>query len=88
MEQNIWACSVSFQAKVYFSYYTFSYSLLRLVIGVVFFALVFAATLLTKTINKSDIENLGAMEGGLGIVGKMFSRVLNIYEKLMETLKP
>ena len=54
----------------------------------VFFALVFiAATLLTKTINKSDIENLGAMAGGLGIVGKMFSQVLNIYQKLMETLK-
>lgn len=63
-------------------------SLIRLVIGVVFFALVFiAATLLTKTINKSDIQNLGAMAGGLGIVGKMFSRVLNIYQKLMETLK-
>ena len=63
-------------------------SLIRLLIGVVFFALVFvAATLLTKTMNKSDIENLCSMASGLGIVGKIFSKVLNIYQKLMETLK-
>jgi O-antigen/teichoic acid export membrane protein len=63
-------------------------SLIRLIIGVVFFALVFvAATLLTKTMTKSDIENLRNMAGGLGVVGKIFSRVLNIYQKLMETLK-
>ena len=63
-------------------------SLIRLVIGVVFFALVFvAATLLTKTINKSDLENLRSMAGELGIVGKIFCHVLNIYEKLTETLR-
>jgi O-antigen/teichoic acid export membrane protein len=63
-------------------------SLIRLIIGVAFFAVVFiAATLLTKTINKSDIENLRSMTGGLGAVGKIFCRVLNIYDYLRKTLK-
>jgi O-antigen/teichoic acid export membrane protein len=64
-------------------------SLIRLIIGVVFFAFVFVtAALLTQTINKSDIENLRGMVSGLGTIGKIFNRVLNIIEKLMETLKP
>ena len=64
-------------------------SLIRLIIGVVFFAFVFvAAALLTQTINKSDIENLRGMVSGLGTIGKIFNRVLNIIEKLVETLKP
>jgi O-antigen/teichoic acid export membrane protein len=63
-------------------------SLIRLIIGVAFFALVFiVATLLTKTMNKSDIENLQSMAGGLGVVGKIFCRVLNIYDTLRKTLK-
>jgi O-antigen/teichoic acid export membrane protein len=63
-------------------------SLIRLIIGVVFFALVFvAATLLTKTLTKSDVESLSAMAGGLGVVGKIFCRILNIYQKIMETLR-
>jgi O-antigen/teichoic acid export membrane protein len=64
-------------------------SWIRLIIGVVFFAFVFvAAALLTQTINKSDIENLRGMVSGLGIIGKIFNRALNIIEKLMETIKP
>lgn len=64
-------------------------SWIRLIIGVVFFAFVFvAATLLTQTINKYDIENLRGMVSELGIIGKIFNRVLNIIEKLMKTLKP
>jgi O-antigen/teichoic acid export membrane protein len=63
-------------------------SLIRLIIGVFFFAIAFvAAILLTKTLNKFDIENLSAMASGLGIVGRIFSRVLNIYKKIMVTLK-
>jgi stage V sporulation protein B len=63
-------------------------SLIRLIIGVVFFAFVFVvATLLIRTINNSDIENLCNMADGLGIAGKIFIRILNIYQKLMETLK-
>ena len=63
-------------------------SLIRLILGLVFFAVVFvAAILLTKTLNESDIENLCRMTGGLGIVGKILGRLLNIYQKLMETLR-
>ncbi len=63
-------------------------SLIQLIIGVVFFTFVFlAATLLTQTLNKSDIENLRSMVSGLGIIGKIFNRALNIIEKLMKTLK-
>jgi O-antigen/teichoic acid export membrane protein len=63
-------------------------SLIRLILGVVFFTFVFlAATLLTKTISKSDIENLRGMISGLGIIGKISNQVLNILEKLIEILK-
>lgn len=63
-------------------------SLVRLIVGVVFFAFVLiTATLLTKIINKSDIENLRGMASGLGIIGKLFCRVLTIYDRLMETLR-
>jgi len=64
-------------------------SLTRLIIGVVFFAIVFVvAVLVTRTINKSDIENLREMVSGLGIIGKILNRVLNIIEKLMKTFNP
>ena len=64
-------------------------SLTRLIIGVVFFAIVFVvAVLVTRTINKSDIENLRGMVSGLGIIGKILNRVLNIIEKLMKTFNP
>ena len=63
-------------------------SLIRLIIGAVFFILVFgAAALLTKVINKSDIENLRGMIAGLGVIGKIFNRVLDIIEKLMKIIK-
>jgi O-antigen/teichoic acid export membrane protein len=62
-------------------------SLIRLILGIVFFTFVFiAATLLTQTINKSDIENLRGMISGLGIIGKIFNQVLNILEKLITIL--
>ena len=64
-------------------------SWIRLIIGAVFFAVVFAAaTLLTQTIDKSDIENLRGMVSELGIIGKIFNYILNIIEKIMKTLKP
>jgi hypothetical protein len=59
-------------------------SLVRLIIGAVFFVFVFViVTLLTKTIDKSDIENLHSMVSGLGIIGKIFNFLLNIIEKLV-----
>jgi O-antigen/teichoic acid export membrane protein len=63
-------------------------SIIRLIIGAVIFAFMFvAATLLTKTISKSDIENFSGMAAGLGFVGKIFVRILIIYLRIMETLK-
>jgi O-antigen/teichoic acid export membrane protein len=62
-------------------------SWIRLIIGVVFFAFVFVvASLLTKTIDKYDIENLRGMVTGMGLIGKIFNKALNIIEKLMEIL--
>jgi len=64
-------------------------SLIRLIIGIVFFAFVFVvAALVTQTINKSDIDNLRGMVNGLGTIGKILNRVLNVIEKLMKTLNP
>jgi O-antigen/teichoic acid export membrane protein len=64
-------------------------SLTRLIIGLVFFSVVFiTAVLLTQTINKSDMENMRGMTSGLGIIGKTITAILNIIEKLMKTLKP
>jgi len=64
-------------------------SWIRLIVGVVFFTFVFvSAALLTQTINKYDIENLRGMASGLGTIGKITNRLLNIIEKLMKTLKP
>ena len=64
-------------------------SLIRLLIGVVFFAFVFVvAVLVTRTLNKSDIDNLRGMVSGLGSIGKILNRVLNVIEKLIKTLNP
>jgi stage V sporulation protein B len=63
-------------------------SLIRLIIGAAFFVFVFVAMiLLTRTINKADIENLRGMVSGLGIIGKMTHVILNIFEKIMKTFK-
>ena len=64
-------------------------SLIRLIVGLVFFVFVFvAAALLTQTINVSDVENLRGMVSGLGTIGKIFTYVLNVIEKITKTIKP
>ncbi len=61
---------------------------IKLIIGIIFFAVVYvAAALLTQTIDKYDIENLRGMTSEIGIIGKIFNRILNLLEKLMN-LKP
>jgi len=63
-------------------------SWIRLIIGLVFFTIVFvAAALLTRTLNKVDVENLRGMTSGLGSVGKAVNRILNLLEKIMTALK-
>jgi O-antigen/teichoic acid export membrane protein len=61
---------------------------IRLIIGLVFFTIVFAAAaLLTRTLNKGDLENLRAMTSGLGPISKTINRILNLLEKTIITLK-
>jgi O-antigen/teichoic acid export membrane protein len=63
-------------------------SIIRLILGVIVFTFLFAAlTLLTKTINKSDIQNLQGMVSGLGGIGKIFNSVLSIIKKLIGIFK-
>jgi len=63
-------------------------SWLRLLIGLVFFTIIFAAaTLLTRTLNKSDIDNLRGMTSELGPIGKTINHILNLMEKIMTNFK-
>ena len=63
-------------------------SWIRLIIGVIVFLLILVPTaLLTRTITKSDIDNIRGMVGGLGPVGKLVNTLLNIIEKIMTALK-
>jgi len=63
-------------------------SLIRLLVGIVFFAFVFVVMVLfTRTISKEDIENLRGMVSGLGIIGKIINLALNLFDKIMKTLR-
>jgi len=63
-------------------------SWIRLVIGLVFFIIVFGAVaLLTRTINKDDLNNLRGMTSGLGAIGKTVNRISNFLEKIINALK-
>ena len=62
-------------------------SLVRLIVGSVFFVFVFGlVTLVTRTINQSDIENMRGMVSGMGAIGGLLNIVLRIIEKLMQIL--
>jgi hypothetical protein len=63
-------------------------SWIELVLGVLIFLIVVVPSiLLTKSLNPDDIKNLRGMTSGLGVVGRLLSRVLNILERLMKMLK-
>ena len=60
----------------------------RLVIGVLFFVLVFIfSALLTRAVSRSDVSNLRQMAGGFGFISTLVNRVLNVVEKLMTILR-
>jgi O-antigen/teichoic acid export membrane protein len=60
----------------------------RLITGVVFYTVVFiTAALLTRTINKADLENLRTMTSTLGPIGSLLDRILKLAERLMIVLK-
>jgi O-antigen/teichoic acid export membrane protein len=78
------AASVTYAA---ISAITFS-SWVELILGVVIFIIVLVpSALITKSINRSDVSNLRGMTSGLGGVGKLLSKVLNVLEKLIGILK-
>jgi O-antigen/teichoic acid export membrane protein len=61
---------------------------IRLIIGVVIFVpTLIAATLLTKTINETDINNLREMISALGPLRSLLNRLLTLIEKIMIVIK-
>jgi O-antigen/teichoic acid export membrane protein len=63
-------------------------SWVTLIIGVVIFLLVFITAILrTKTIDRSDINNLRGMLSGFGPIYSLFDFLLNIIEKLLTILR-
>jgi stage V sporulation protein B len=63
-------------------------SWIELLLGVLIFLIVVVPSiLLTKSINPDDIKNLRGMTSGLGVVGRLLNKVLNILERLMTMLK-
>jgi O-antigen/teichoic acid export membrane protein len=63
-------------------------SWIRLIIGVVFFLVLFVlVALLTRTVIRSDIANLRAMMSDLGPLRGIVNHLLNLIEKIMGILK-
>ncbi len=59
-------------------------SWVELILGVIIFVIVLVpAAILTRSISRSDVANLRGMTSGLGVVGKLLGRVLDVLEKLM-----
>jgi len=77
------AASVTFGA---ISMFSFS-SLVELVLGTAIFMIVLVpSALLIRSVSRSDIVNLRGMVSGLGVIGRLFSRVLGVLEKIMRLL--
>jgi len=61
---------------------------IQLVLGVMLFVVVLVpALLLSRAIARSDIANLRLMTGGLGALGRLISKVLDVFERLMAFLR-
>lgn len=64
-------------------------SWIRLIIGLAVFALIWSgATLAIGVLDKSDIVAFRIMAAGLGFVGKILNRILDISEKLIVRIRP
>jgi O-antigen/teichoic acid export membrane protein len=58
---------------------------IRLILGIVCFAFVFiVVVLVTRTINRVDLENFRGMVSALGAIGKVLNSVLFFFEKIMK----
>ena len=63
-------------------------SWIRLIIGVLFFSVVFVfVALLTRTVTRSDIGNLRIMISDLGPLSGIVNKLLNFAERIMGILK-
>lgn len=63
-------------------------SWIKLILGLTIFLPFFIITIiLTRTINRSDINNLREMLSELEPLQKLFNRLLNLIEKLMTILR-
>ena len=63
-------------------------SWIRLIVGVFIFVVVLVpAMLFSRAITKSDVGNLRSMIGGLGALGGLIGRILNLLEKIIIRLK-
>jgi len=61
-------------------------SLLELTVGSVIFVIIWtASTVCLRVVNKSDLSILRATIGNIGVVGKLFNRVLDIAEKIIKS---
>ena len=57
---------------------------MRLLLGIAFFLVVFVvAALLTRAVDRADIDRLHEMVGGLGSVGWLLHELLDLIERLM-----
>ncbi|MCL4430385.1 MAG: hypothetical protein M1167_06500 [Chloroflexi bacterium] len=60
----------------------------RLLIGVVIFAIVFLLlAVVTQTLNKADLGNVRGIANAMGPLRKPLTLVINIIEKLMNALQ-
>jgi O-antigen/teichoic acid export membrane protein len=65
-----------------------SSNLIKLIIGAIIFTVILViVTLLTKAINRSDVNNMRDMLTELGPFQRLFNFLLNIIEKLMAALQ-
>jgi hypothetical protein len=63
-------------------------SWIKLILGLTIFLPFFSITIiLTRTINRSDINNLREMLSALGPLRRLFNSLLDLVEKLMTTLR-
>jgi O-antigen/teichoic acid export membrane protein len=63
-------------------------SWLELLIGVLIFVLCLVPSLLlTRSITRTDIENVRLIVNGLGVIGRLISRFLGLIEKIMANLR-
>lgn len=63
-------------------------NLIVLILGLLFFTFIFIGiALLTRTITKAELDGLRSMAGGVGVIGRIANRILNLIGKIIILLK-